>query len=38
MFLATNANKKGLTLDLSSARGRELLLGSSKKPTSWWRD
>ena len=24
MFLATNANKKGLTLDLSSPRGREL--------------
>ena len=24
MFLATNTNKKGLTLDLSSARGREL--------------
>ncbi len=24
MYLATNANKKGLTLDLSSLRGREL--------------
>ncbi len=30
MYLATNANKRGLTLDLSSPEGRELLFGLVK--------
>ncbi len=31
MYLATNANKKGLTLDLSSPRGRELFFRLAEK-------
>lgn len=31
MFLATNSNKQGLTLDLSSPKGRELLFGLIKR-------